>query len=44
MYWNARLNTAGKQCGYWNAGPLRLPRAQEINNDGVSNGGNNDSI
>jgi hypothetical protein len=26
MYWNARLNAAGKQCGYWNSDPLRLPR------------------
>jgi hypothetical protein len=21
MYWNARLNAAGKQCGFWNSGP-----------------------
>jgi hypothetical protein len=21
MYWNARLNAAGKQCGFWNSDP-----------------------
>jgi hypothetical protein len=21
MQWNARLNAAGKQCGFWNSGP-----------------------
>jgi hypothetical protein len=26
MYWNARLGAAGKQCGYWDYDPLRLPR------------------
>jgi hypothetical protein len=21
MYWNARLNAAGKQCGFWDSDP-----------------------
>jgi hypothetical protein len=28
MYWNARLNAAGKQCGFWNSDPQHSARAR----------------